>query len=603
MIWWWAAFFIAGVFAPVDAGVFAASASLVAVAAWGLTAAYRPVLCRFHGRLPAAHLLSRFTITAATSLIVFSAAGLSFMLRYDRCAVQSARYRSNYAYLREGAEPEFDGKGNAGRIFHKPVSAARNHIERAADDARLSKGASAMLRALMLADRSRLDWKTKESFQAHGAAHFLALSGLHVGIIVLILGSTLSALGVPDIPARAFILCAVYLYAAVARFPPSLARAAALYTVIAALTSAGRRTALAEALLGASILLAASNFDILFSAGFQLSFLAVAGIALVAIPMEKAIAEARRSFFRRRPVRIIMMPVAITIAVQLFNLPLILRLYGRVPLYAAAPNILMMVPITILLCASLVFIAVPYGPSRTLLAAVISWLSGSIGRIPSLFDPLSSLALHGYRTDLLFYTFGLACICAALRKGRNTIRFLPAGLLMIGVSLSGLSGTGPGERWTGDRDLSWCGRRCRFEYVCGRRDVLIIRGELEGVDVAPALQRLWKNGTPRVFNVIYCGPLCRDTAALSVLIGRLSCTELICNPLLMSQAPGLSSSVGEVGAEITAAESPAALDTGESDVLIEPPVTPCRKGRSAAFSSSSIACKVRKHVSYNKTME
>lgn len=142
----------------------------------------------------------------------------------------------------------------------------------------------AVLKALAIGDRSDLTGDIRSIYKTSGAMHFLALSGLHVGIIYAFMKRLLSLLGgyaVSRVLRSSFTLAFLWFFALVSGFGPSIARAVTMITVHE-LSGAVSGTRNAPASMAASALLITllrpeSPLDI----GFQLSYSAVISIYLI----------------------------------------------------------------------------------------------------------------------------------------------------------------------------------------------------------------------------------------------------------------------------------------------------------------------------------
>ena len=131
-----------------------------------------------------------------------------------------------------------------------------------------------------------------DDFRKTGTSHLLAISGLHVGILM--------ALAVA-VSARVFgrrrnlylivPLLAVWLYAVMAGLSPSVVRASIMGTVYLAALALGRPKSILPALGLAAAVMVAVSPNILWSVSFQLSFAAMAGIATLSDPIRQEAAE------------------------------------------------------------------------------------------------------------------------------------------------------------------------------------------------------------------------------------------------------------------------------------------------------------------------
>ncbi len=140
--------------------------------------------------------------------------------------------------------------------------------------------------ALLIGMRDTIPDAVVGDFRATGTSHLLAISGLHVGILM--------ALALP-VSARIFgrrrglylivPLVAVWLYAVLAGLSPSVVRASIMGTVYLAALALGRPKSILPALGLAATVMVAVSPNILWSVSFQLSFAAMAGIATLSDPV------------------------------------------------------------------------------------------------------------------------------------------------------------------------------------------------------------------------------------------------------------------------------------------------------------------------------
>ncbi len=149
----------------------------------------------------------------------------------------------------------------------------------------------ALLSAMLLGQRSHIDAKIYDAFKRTGTAHFLALSGMHIGLLAFMLWFTGQAGGLSKRATAALVLIVLVVYAVLVEPRPSVIRA----TTIALAFCLGyllRRPANAlNSLSLAALVLLLWNPMQLFQAGFQLSFAVVLGICyltpIVAWPVNR----------------------------------------------------------------------------------------------------------------------------------------------------------------------------------------------------------------------------------------------------------------------------------------------------------------------------
>ena len=152
------------------------------------------------------------------------------------------------------------------------------------------EGTAPLVNALLTGDRSSLDSSVMNSFRDSGASHILALSGLHLGIIYGILLKVSSIFGKhPTVKAvRSLIiisLCGIYTLATGAS--PSLVRAFLFILVNETARLTHRSNNPLRVYCAALFIQTAINPQVISSTGFQLSYLAMAGIFLLYPALKK----------------------------------------------------------------------------------------------------------------------------------------------------------------------------------------------------------------------------------------------------------------------------------------------------------------------------
>lgn len=152
------------------------------------------------------------------------------------------------------------------------------------------EGTAPLVNALLTGDRSSLDDSVMNSFRDSGASHILALSGLHLGIIYGILLKVTSIFGkhstVKAVRSLIIIsLCGIYTLATGAS--PSLVRAFLFILVNETARLTHRSNNPLRVYCAALFIQTAINPQVISSTGFQLSYLAMAGIFLLYPALKK----------------------------------------------------------------------------------------------------------------------------------------------------------------------------------------------------------------------------------------------------------------------------------------------------------------------------
>lgn len=234
--------------------------------------------------------------------------------------------------------------------------------------------AAPVARALLTGDRTALSDETSRVFRDGGIAHVLAVSGLHVGLLMAGVLFLLRRLHVRPWLQLACAAVLLLIYCRLLDFSAPVVRASIL-TIVLLLGRALRRpvdplTSLACAFL---LVLALRPMD-LFSIGFQLSFLAVAGIVLLG---DRLLCMARRLRCGRL-VRGIARAYAVTLSATAFTAIPTMAAFHRLPLAGLllGPLACAAVGGLLYLYTAVLALTCVWLPAAHTLAAAAIWLTG-----------------------------------------------------------------------------------------------------------------------------------------------------------------------------------------------------------------------------------
>lgn len=187
----------------------------------------------------------------------------------------------------------------SGRLIARARDALEASIERIYPPWSANGRNGAVLKAILLGDRSALDSTTIENFRSSGLYHLLVVAGLHVGLLVLLAGGLLRLIGIRAAWRTGLLLLFLLLYAAlVEQRAPTLRASLMIGTYLLARLLGVEQPALNAVGIAALILLVCRPAW-LFDSGFQLSFAAALLIAGVAIPLLDLSTEPYRRALRR----------------------------------------------------------------------------------------------------------------------------------------------------------------------------------------------------------------------------------------------------------------------------------------------------------------
>ncbi|MCX4264329.1 MAG: ComEC/Rec2 family competence protein [Muribaculaceae bacterium] len=273
----------------------------------------------------------------------------------------------------------------------------------------------------------------KNNFRITGLSHLLCVSGFHVGVVaafVLLLLSPLRLTGRRMALRYALAATAIWLYALLVGMSASVTRAAVMLTVFAIAKIIQRRVNPLNTLMLAFCAVLSLNPWQLFSAGFQLSFAAVAGILLLARKLNP-FAEHRHLFFKTAAV------FTVPLAAMLATAPFMLLWFQRMPLLTVPMNAAgtLIFPFFIVVSATGLFLWHAGLPS----AALIQLSDKLFGLLERLVDTTVyvsgeySLTMLPTMTELLIIALLTALIMYAFHFKRHRRAVLAIGLCLMSV--------------------------------------------------------------------------------------------------------------------------------------------------------------------------
>ncbi|MFN3342816.1 MAG: ComEC/Rec2 family competence protein [Flavobacteriales bacterium] len=195
--------------------------------------------------------------------------------------------------------------------------------------------------ALVLGSRSDLDQEILQAFSATGTIHVLSVSGMHVGLVYFAIGFLLRLLPKGRITlnlSTTIFIISLWMYALITGFSPSVLRAVTMLSLIILGNAANMRPNIYNTLSAAAFLLLCLDPQLIFHAGFQLSFLAVLGIVVVH-PLIYPLVYVRNKWLDK-----IWVLSSVSLSAQLSTFPLAVYHFGVFPNYFLIAN-LMIIPL------------------------------------------------------------------------------------------------------------------------------------------------------------------------------------------------------------------------------------------------------------------
>lgn len=256
------------------------------------------------------------------------------------------------------------------------------------EESGLSGNELGLASTLVLGYKNKIDAEVKQAYMNAGAMHVLAVSGMHVGIVCAVLNVLMMLFGGRKgfRIKRVLIVLLLWSYAFITGLSPSVMRATVMFSIVELARLVDRETSTYNSLAVSAFLLLCIDPNMLFKAGFQLSYVAVIGIV----------------FFQPRIVRLL--PVkkmnvvlkyiweltAVSISAQISTFPFCLYYFERTPVFfwlsnmVVSPGAVVMISLTLLLLAVSPFATLSkfVGLLTSYFAKLMNFLVMSIANLP-----------------------------------------------------------------------------------------------------------------------------------------------------------------------------------------------------------------------------
>lgn len=217
----------------------------------------------------------------------------------------------------------------------------------------ISNGAASLSIAFCTGDRRYMSDSDKQAFSQAGLAHILAVSGLHIGVITIILSALLFPIRGPRMNKFKFftILACIWFYVAFTGLSSSAIRAAIMVSFVYASKIFLRKHSSINALAASAFFILIFSPNAIYDVGFQLSFLSVTGILLWANNLLPRSSNPILNYASSS--------LSVTLAAQLATAPLIIYYFNSFPTSFFITNfvIVPLLPLILLLNVSAIAIA------------------------------------------------------------------------------------------------------------------------------------------------------------------------------------------------------------------------------------------------------
>ncbi len=296
-----------------------------------------------------------------------------------------------------------------------------------------------IMRGLLLGDRSEIDPEITEEFARSGIIHILAVSGLHVGLLMGVCFGTASLLGLRKQQIFVVTLIIVWFYAVITGLKPPVTRASLMATLFLFGKLRDKQINGLNIVGAAALCVLIFRPGDLFQVGFQLSFSAVLGILLLYPRLESGVKRMPGvpAMMRNKIGKFVLGILMVSLAAQIGTAPFSVWHFGRISLVGVGANLLAIPLVTLLLPASLLYLATALTP-----AVISDWtefachfLAQSVIVTGDYFGRMAFASIDNWRPPLWWLPLYISVVALIFYGTQRKIRFIACLALFAGLNL------------------------------------------------------------------------------------------------------------------------------------------------------------------------
>ena len=272
------------------------------------------------------------------------------------------------------------------------------------------------LSALLLGYKGNISQYWKDVFSKTGTSHIISISGLHISIIAGAILFLLLGVGISRNTAFWAVLSGIAGYAVLAGMTASVIRASIMGFLVLLAIKAGRISKPRNALVfAAAVMLIFNPLLLRYDAGFQLSFLSVAGIFYLQPILERWTGKIPNPLKLRSVFNL-------SLSAQIAALPLVIYYFKLVSLIAPVANLMVVMLIPFIFMIGLVPLALAFLPRMfcSVLFLPYKEVSGFVLRMLEWMAkaPIIKITINAAALSIIYIAM-FAVILIANRKGAD----------------------------------------------------------------------------------------------------------------------------------------------------------------------------------------
>jgi competence protein ComEC len=285
------------------------------------------------------------------------------------------------------------------------AQSVRNNIISQFKTSGLKENELNILSALFLGHKQSLSKETKNNYTNAGAMHVLAVSGLHVGIVLYLFTYLFDFLFGKTKKKKLkiiLILLAIWGFALLTGLSISVIRSAVMFSFLAVGSLLSNKINIYNSIAASAFIILLINPNSLFDVGFQLSYVAVIGIVYFYPKIYNLF------YINNRLINYVWSITAVSISAQIVTTPLSIYYFHQIPTYAILSNLFVIYfAITIISLSIIALLTLVYSPLFNLISSLLNYvikilnqLIESIANLP--VATIDNLFISGIQLILIF---------------------------------------------------------------------------------------------------------------------------------------------------------------------------------------------------------
>lgn len=354
--------------------------------------------------------------------------GFDYAAYLKRQGILATGYVSAYSWRKTDFKPDFS--------FKRLANLTRDELLKIYSKFNIHNNEFAVLAALTLGYTDDLDPDLRASYSATGAMHILSVSGLHVGIVYVVIAFLLSFMNRSNrlrLIKTILIVVFLWVYAFLTGLSPSVVRSALMFSFVAIGASLERRSQIYNTIFMSAFFMLLINPNFLFNVGFQLSYAAVLSIVFFQKPFSSLLP------LQNKLLRWVRDLVAVSLAAQLGTLAFTLYYFQQFPNYFLLTNLVAIPLSTMVIYLAMGLMAVSFVPFLSdIVAFLLKWttwlLNASIQAIEDLPGSVSVLSLEVNQMWLM--VLAILLLSSYFYYKKYTLLFLSLFSILLIASIS-----------------------------------------------------------------------------------------------------------------------------------------------------------------------